>query len=129
MTILDSNVWIAFLYIDDALHKNAQKVLTLCEKPIFIPEYIIIETSSVLSQKAGKKIADTFLEMIMQSKDIEVLFAQDQFFVEVINFYRKHQEKRLSFIDFTLLYLSGSYQVITFDKVLQRAIRQLEKLL
>jgi len=123
MTILDSNVWIGFLYKDDALHKKAEKIFQLCEKPIVIPEYIAIETSSVLSQKAGKRIADGFLELIMQSKDVEALFAEDQFFIEVIEFFKHGKEKRLSFIDVALLYLSRSYQIITFDKNLEKALK------
>jgi len=123
MTILDSNVWIAFLYIDDAQHEKAKKVFQLCKKPIVIPEYIVIEVSSVLSQKAGKRIANAFLEIITQSKDVDVLFSEDQFFIEVVNFFKKRKEHNLSFVDFSLLYLSKSYQIITFDKNLQRAIK------
>lgn len=123
MTILDSNVWIAFLYIDDAQHEKSKKVFQLCEKPIVIPEYVVIEVSSVLSQKAGKRIANAFLEIIMQSKGVEVLFSEDQFFIEVVNFFKKRKEHNLSFVDFSLLYLSKSYQTITFDKNLQRAIK------
>lgn len=123
MTILDSNVWIAFLHKDDTQHKKAENVFRVCEKPIVVPEYVVIEVSSVLSQKAGKKIADAFLVIITQSEDIEILFSEDQFFSEVIAFFQQRNEKHLSFIDFVLLYLSSSYFIITFDKKLQKAIK------
>lgn len=124
MMILDANVWIAFLYEDDALHKKAEKIFELDKEIIGIPEYVIIEVSSVLSQKAGKKIANDFLEMIMQSKDVEVMFADDQFFMNAASVFKKHQDRKLSFIDYSLLYLSEFYEIVTFDKNLQRAIRE-----
>ncbi|MBI3335788.1 MAG: type II toxin-antitoxin system VapC family toxin [Candidatus Portnoybacteria bacterium] len=122
MTILDANVWVAFFYKDDALHTKAEKIFQLCERPVVMPEYVILEVSSVLSRKAGKKIADGFLELVMNSKDIEVLFSQDQFFIEVVEFFKRRPEENLSFVDAALLYLSKSYQIITFDKSLQKAM-------
>ena len=53
--ILDSNVWIAFLHKGDSQHKKAQRIFARQKEPIVIPEYVIIEVSSVLLQKASKK--------------------------------------------------------------------------
>lgn len=55
---------------------------------------------------------------------MEVLFADEQFFLEVVEFVKKRPEKNLSFVDFVLLHLSASsYKLITFDKNLQKATR------
>lgn len=124
MIVLDSNIWIAFLYKDDALHKEAEKIFGLSEKIIGVSEYVIIEVSTVLSQKAGKETANKFFEMVMRSKDIEVLFADDQFFIETGELFKKSKERGLSFVDYSLLYLSRLYQVVTFDKNLQRVIKK-----
>ena len=121
--IFDSNVWIAFLHKSDTQHKKALDFFANQKEPIAIPEYVIIEVASVLLQKAGKKTSDEFLGVVMNNEDIEVLYAQDQFFNEVVDIFRKSSMKTLSFIDFVLLYLARSYQVITFDKNLQKAIR------
>jgi len=115
MIVVDSNVWIAFLHKNDNQHEKAQTLLTKCEKPIIMPEYVLIEVATVLTQKAGKKIADEFLAMSMESKDIEILFVQDQFFLAVADFFRKCPGKKLSFIDMALLYISQWYHVATFD--------------
>lgn len=125
MNILDANVWIAFLYKDDSQHKKAEKIVQICERPILLPEYVIIEVSTVLIQKAGRKISAVFLEMLMQNKDIHVLFSDDQFFMDVVYFLKSRPEEKLSFVDFTLLYLSRSYDIITFDRNLQKAIEKL----
>jgi len=85
---------------------------------------VLIEVATVLAQKAGKEIANKFLAMSMKSKDIEVLFAQDQFFLEVAIFFRKYPGKNLSFIDVALLYISQWYQVATFDNHLAGALKK-----
>lgn len=124
MIIFDSNVWIAFLHKADTNHTRAEDIFQRQGRPIGIPEYVIIEVASVLSKKAGKELADKFLDMVLNSKDVEVLFSEDQFFLQVAEFFKKRKEKHLSFVDFSLLYLvlETSYLVITFDKQLLKAI-------
>jgi len=123
MTIFDSNVWIAFLHESDSQRKKAEKIFRDQKESVFVPEYVIVEVTSVLLQKAGKERANTFLEMVMHSNDVEVLFANEEFFLEVVKFVKKRPEKKLSFVDFSLLHLSASYELITFDKNLQKAVR------
>ncbi len=122
MIILDSNVWIAFLDKSDSQHKQAEKIFNELKQKIIITEYIILEVCSVLSLKVNKKVADSFIEMAFNNRDIEVLLSDEHFFKETTKLFLNCLYTHLSFADISLLYLSNFYNVITFDKELQKAI-------
>ena len=122
MTILDSNVWIAFFHKNDNQHKKAEKIIKELDTKIIIPEYIITEIASILCFKASKKIAVTFLESILDNNDIEILLSNKQIFNNTVNNFINDKNDKLSFVDTMLLCLSKKYQLITFDKNLQKAI-------
>lgn len=122
MTILDSNVWIAFFHENDNQHKKAEKIIKELNTKIVIPEYIITEIASVLCFKAGKKIAITFLKSILDNDDVEVLLSNKLIFNNTVDNFINDNNDKLSFIDTTLLCLSKKYKIITFDKNLQKII-------
>jgi predicted nucleic acid-binding protein len=122
MIVLDSSVWIAFLNKKDSQHNKAEKFLESIQSKIIVPEYVILEVCSVLLAKVGKKTANLFLEIIMDNQDIEVLFSNKIFFLELVEYFKNILRKNLSFVDIALLYLSNSYEVATFDNKLKRAI-------
>ncbi|NCF75149.1 MAG: PIN domain-containing protein [Xanthomonadaceae bacterium] len=127
MIILDSNVWISYLDQNDNQHKKAQKIMDEIDCNIIVPEYVIIEVCTVLLRKTNKKIANGFIEIAFDNQNTEVLFCDEYFFNLFVNNFKNIQNKNLSFIDTTLLYLSKNYQVITFDKNLEKAIKKLNK--
>ena len=122
MIILDSNVWIALFSKKDSQNTRAEKFYDEIEGGIIVPEYVILETVSIVSVKVSKKTADGFLEYILNNKDIYILYSNEDFLGEVLNFYRKISNNHLSFVDVTLLCLAKYYQVVTFDKKLDREI-------
>ncbi len=121
MKVLDSNIWIAFLNKKDSQHQKAVKLFDVLDSKVIIPEYIILEVCSILVLKVNKETADNFLKMIFLNKDVEVLFSDN--FLKVADFFISKKIKKLSFIDIFLLYLSDDYEVLTFDKDLQKAIK------
>ncbi len=125
MIILDSNIWIAFLNVDDANHKKAEKIFEETKEKIILTEYILLETVTVLSQKAEKKVSDSFIKEAVNNRDIEILPSSEEFLNGVIKLYLSKKNKNLSFVDYSLLYLSKKIKVITFDKTLQREIKKL----
>jgi len=125
MIILDSNVWIAFFHKSDSQHKKAEEILKTIDNLIMMPEYVIVEVSSVLNLRAGKKISNSFLENVLSNENIEILLSDEEFFSGVVESFIKSENKKLSLVDTSLLYLSKSYKVITFDKNLQRALKKL----
>lgn len=124
MIIFDSNIWIGFYNTDDTLNHRAENLFKATREPVSIPEYIFIETCSVLKQRAGKKVADTFLDHIETSENVLFLSIGEQLFFEIRNFFRQEKHAGLSFTDVSLLYLSRFYTIHTFDKKLVSAIKK-----
>lgn len=124
MIILDSNIWIAVLNENDSLHQRAVALFENIEEEVISHEYIIVEVCNVLLMRKGKKNADEFLDSMLKD-GLYVLYSSPSVFEEVCTFFRNRTEKNLSFIDTTLLYYSHDYQVYTFDKQLEKAIKKL----
>ncbi|MCD4706089.1 type II toxin-antitoxin system VapC family toxin [bacterium] len=124
MTILDSNVWIAFFNEMDNQHKKAEKVIKkLNNNQIVVPEYIVTEVASILRFKAGKEVSNDFIKSISDNDDIIILLSDEFFFNNVVDNFINLDGCKLSFIDIAILYLSKNYKVITFDKNLEKAIK------
>lgn len=124
MKIFDSNFWIAYFDKNDSQHKKA--VVIFEREPAFlITEYCILETTSILSRKSGKANAETFLDTVFENSDIVILYSHQSFFAGTVESFRKSKNKNLSFVDISLLYLSGEHEVITFDKDLEKAIKKM----
>ncbi len=123
MKILDSNIWIAFFNIEDSQHNKAQKIFKVLEnEKIIITEYIILEVASVLLNKAGRGVANTFIEMAIDNEDVELLLSDEDIFKITLMRFQQGFKKKLSFIDASLVCLSGEYEIMTFDKDLKNEI-------
>ncbi|MFH1191887.1 MAG: type II toxin-antitoxin system VapC family toxin [bacterium] len=127
MIILDSNIWIAFFNTNDTQHKKAEKVLENADGKIIITEYIILEVSSVLLFKVNKNVANKFIEIILNNKDVEILLSDEFFFKGTLDCFQNEKTGKLSFIDASLLYLSEIHRVFTFDKKLKKEIRKMRE--
>ena len=125
MIILDSNIWISLLYDKDVNHNQAKELVGGLKIKIIVTEYIILETVTILTKKKSKKTADKFLEKISISDKVEILLSSKEFLDEVVGFYLKQDDRDLSFVDYSLLFLSQQLEVVTFDRKLQNAIRNL----
>jgi len=123
MTVLDSNVWIALFDEDDSLHRRAKRMVSELKEPVVLPEYVILEVTTVLSQKAGKSFADLFLQKVFANRDIRVIASSQQFLEEVVQFYLSQTKGRLSFVDYALVFLSRRMKIVTFDKNLERTLK------
>jgi predicted nucleic acid-binding protein len=125
MIILDSNIWVAFFNFEDSQYKSAKDVMSQISTSLLVPEYVVIETCTVLTQKTNKSSTNKFLDFIFSNSDIEILYSGMDFFQNVLALYRKFNNEQLSFIDIALLYLSNQHEIVTFDKVLQTEINKL----
>ena len=123
MTILDSNVWIAYFNKNDSLHEKAVKIFSTV-KNIAITEYIVAETATVILNKADRKTANKFLEIILDNSDITILHSDKRFFEETARTFTEIISGKLSFIDISLLFLSKKYKIITFDEKLEKIIKK-----
>lgn len=127
MIVLDSNVWIAFFNPDDSNHQKARKVFSTVQENIGIPEYVLLEVATILAQKIGKDIANQFMQMAMANEDAEILFSSKEFLESVADFYVSQKNEKLSFVDYSLLYISSQTKIITFDRILEKEIQKLSQ--
>jgi len=118
--IFDSNIWIALFNENDAHHEKARQLFY--ENPVItIPEYVILEITTVLQLRASKLKANLFAEMIVNTTELETLYASDDFFRAVLSIVQ-YQTQKLSFVDCALLVLAKNHIVYTFDEALTQAI-------
>ena len=122
LTILDSNVWIAFFDKEDSTHKKAVQVFKkLKVSELAVTEYIILEVASILKKYAGLDVANAFLSGLV---DEQVTIIEDEHLLkETVKIFANSARNNLSFVDCSLVYLSGTYKVITFDKKLANKLR------
>ena len=121
MMIIDSSVWIALYNKADNQHAKAMSISATFAN-VALPEYVFLETCTLLLAKAGRDVAELFLAYALDSADVTVLHSSPEFFQATTSLFRHLTNKNLSFVDVSLLVLSESYEVITFDKALARAI-------
>lgn len=125
MTILDANVWIAYIHTKDNQHAKAVKVFSDLQDNIFIPSCVFSEVCTILITKArSKKLADLFVDLVNNNQQVALLFSDDDSFQDLTRFFLSGEHKKLSFVDIQLLFLSQIYTVFTFDKQLKKAITQ-----
>jgi predicted nucleic acid-binding protein len=122
MTLFDSNIWIAYLNKNDSQHKKAVSLFNKLDEELLITEYIILEVATVLAMRVDKKLANNFLEIVLDNTDIQVLTSSGDFFAKTVDYFISYKDNDLSFADVSLLALSRIYDVYTFDKELEKRI-------
>ncbi len=122
-TLIDSSVLVASRNDKDLLHARAIKNLRDAELPLVIHEYVLLETATVLINRASKATADIFIRAVLGNSAFSILYSTEQDFLTVVETFTSNRMK-LSFTDTALLFLSGEYTVLTFDESLSRAIKR-----
>lgn len=124
MIILDSNIWIALFTENDSQHKKALTLFDTITTRVGIPEYVFIEVCSVLVIRASKETANTFIDTTQKNSNAQIIASDEQFLTATIDYFVQEPHPGLSFIDVSLLYLSRTHTVLTFDEQLGRAIKK-----
>lgn len=119
--ILDTSVWVAFLNTEDSQHTKAQKLMDEMTDQVLVPEYVLVETASVLKNYRRHAEAIEFVKMTLA--DAATFISSDSLVYETGELFCSRNDG-LSFIDTALLVLSETYRVITFDKRLQKEINR-----
>lgn len=127
-TVFDTNVWVATMNSADSLHEQAVQELERVARPVILPEYVLVETCSVLALRAGKNVADKFVHYALDNAEIELMYSSEAMTRKSAAFFLSHPHRGLSFVDVFLLLLSQSYDVITYDKQLQKSINRTQKI-
>jgi len=121
--VVDSSVLIAALHREDALHNRGIRALENAELPIIVPEYIAVETIGVLTGRNHKDSAAVCIKTLAENRTLTFMPSTLALFAEAARYFLS-TSKRLSFIDCALAVLAREYDVLTFDKVLAKTIRQ-----
>ncbi|MBI5794671.1 type II toxin-antitoxin system VapC family toxin [Candidatus Uhrbacteria bacterium] len=124
MTILDSNIWIALFHKEDSQHLKAQALMKKLTMPIVLPEYVLLEVCTVLRIRADQNHVRTFVEVVSDNRDIEILPSTPELLRSTITRLQSLKTTPLSFTDVALLLLSKTFMIETFDRHLQTAIKK-----
>jgi len=124
--IFDSNIWIGLFVSADALHHKSKQLFDdylECEK--IVPEYVLLETLTVIKLYTNHKEATACLDYFLSSERLTILPAT-RIFEQTVTLFQSLEENHLSFIDVSLLALAREYEVKTFDKKLASTIRKMQ---
>lgn len=121
--LVDSNVWIGAFDKDDSLHARAKQMLLSIKERIIIPDFVVAETATVLKFKKDFEAAQYFLRTIHDNAQVEVVYTYQQFDAFMTAFLTGGNNK-LSFYDSALTVLSDVYDIVTFDKALQKELKK-----
>lgn len=120
--VLDSCVWVAFLHKEDTQHAKARTVMEHMNRPVLVPEYVLLEVASVLAHKGYRTQAQAFVERVIH--DSGVFLPMGDFVYDTARRFCEHHASKLSFVDIALLVLNDTYEVVTFDEHLHRALQK-----
>lgn len=121
MIIIDSSYLFALRDTDDSLHMQAHEFLKkLVGNGIFYLEDVLKEVQTVITVRKKSMIGFDWIDSIYKNEsdlDRQYTLSAGEYF-EVLNFWRKLGESRLSFVDAEIIYLANKYnfQVLTFDQ-------------
>lgn len=122
-SVIDANVWIGAFDQDDSLYKKAQQALKSVKGDFVLTSDVLIETLTVLKQKAPIRSVEVFIAFVETDDRIKILH-QSKTFLHSYQFFTQHLNTKLSFVDTTLLLLANQYEIVTFDKTLQKEIKK-----
>jgi len=99
---IDTAAWLALVNKNDEFHKKAKEVREnlLKEKVNFVTtNQIIIEVANTLSKSRFKKAVVKLTESIKKSKNINVIFIDEEIYTQAWERYKNRDDKEWSFTD------------------------------
>jgi len=118
---VDSNYFIAYFHIHDALHSQALSIgqfLDTNTTTLVISNYIFLEIVTVLSQKAGVRTARTVGQYLFAKPFIDIRHIDERLHRDTWEIFQKIQNKNVSFADcstIALMQAEGIRTLLTFD--------------
>lgn len=111
---MDTSVFYAFYNKQDVHHIDSVCLLThIVEgkygKP-YTTDFVVSETFTLVRYRIGWKASVGFLQALEKS-GLKVIFVDNEFFSEIIKILKRYQNKKLSFTDASLIYISESYRI------------------
>ena len=119
--MVDTNVLVGAFNESDSLYQKANRAWDSITGPMIFTNELIAEILTVLRMRTSEEVVKMFLEILQ--RDPRVILLGDKHFTETLVAFSNSGYKKLSFVDIQLVILSKKYEIITFDKELEKAIK------
>lgn len=127
---IDTNYFCGLYNPKDTLNKqsiNASKVIKQKDYDIYVSNYIILESLTIISQRVSKKTALTFWGKI-HDKRAKIFYVDKIIQKNSFKIFKKVKSKNFSFVDATTLAFIKKYKInflLTFDSQLIKIAEKL----
>ncbi len=119
MIFVDSSFWGALLMHRDGHHRAAAELLSAHgETPLLTTNVVRGETWTLIRSREGHRAATRFLDLLGQTKRVEVLTVDPALEDEALTWLRRHDERSYSFADatsFTVMRKKRIATALAFD--------------
>ena len=118
-TLVDSDAFIGLFVPTDAHHQKTKTLFNKLQKEKLSPattSFVVAETATVLSSRAGQSIAQKFLDTV---KKFPVIHITEELQKEALDIFRKQRKKRTSVVDCANVVVVRHFKIPTifsFDK-------------
>jgi predicted nucleic acid-binding protein len=116
--ILDTDFLYGLFVEIDPHHKNCLKIAeAISQYNLFISNLVVYELITLLSRRIGQKESLDVLSQI-QTQGFNLLVVKDDTHTEVLNTFKKFNNKNISAVDCANLVLAKKYsfKILSFDK-------------
>ena len=102
MTFVDTSFWLALTMARDPRNQEARELLAHHgDGRLVTSNHVRGETWTFLRRRAGHRDAVRFLDLLGQSRRVEVAFASKEIEQDALRWLRRHDEREYSFVDAT----------------------------
>ncbi len=124
--IVDTSFLVALFIPEDELHEKALNEIENNNIELIIPDRVIEETFTVMCYKKGLDYALDILEKLKINKDVIIRTINEEEFELIINLAKK-LKKKLSFVDYVVIYLAlnDRYKILCFDDQIIKIFKNL----
>jgi predicted nucleic acid-binding protein len=99
--LIDSDAFIAWLMPDDLLHQPVSEIFGKLEKrkaALVTTSWVILETATVLSNRASQSVAKLFLDQV-EKMGLSVIHITEDLQQEAVEFFKRQEARGTSLVD------------------------------
>ncbi len=123
MILVDTGAWFALKATDDRFHDDAvsfhDELKTGRHGSLVVSDYILDETATLLMDTKGSEIAASFLDEVLNSKSVRLIWVDPQLFHRAVRRFKSSGSRGWSFTDCTSFELMGELNIkeaFAFDR-------------
>lgn len=100
--IVDSDAFVGLMWEKDELHARVTKLFTHLQKKhiqLTTTSAVVAETATVLSHRKDQALARKFLDVLIESSSIPVIWIDELVYNEALTLFKKQTKKGTSYTD------------------------------